>query len=114
MAPSVFELSLAAVAAAAGFVYYRYSGSEDVEESSRPDTAGEKTETEDTVPFAMNSAAPSSGLPPAKNDPFTLEQLKPYNGSDVSKPIYVSIKGKPITVSRYYYSSWRYGVRNCL
>lgn len=32
-------------------------------------------------------------LPPPKDDPFTLEQLKQFDGSDASKPIYVSIKG---------------------
>ena len=32
-------------------------------------------------------------LAPPKDDPFTTEQLKQYNGSDPSKPIYVAIKG---------------------
>lgn len=37
--------------------------------------------------------APSEDLAPPKDDPFTLEQLKEYDGSDPSKPIYLSIKG---------------------
>lgn len=36
---------------------------------------------------------PREDLQPPKNDPITLEQLKEFDGSDPSKPIYVSIKG---------------------
>jgi len=32
-------------------------------------------------------------LHPPKDTPFTLEQLKAFDGSDEDKPIYVSIKG---------------------
>ena len=32
-------------------------------------------------------------LAPPKDDPFTTEELKQYDGSDTSKPIYVAIKG---------------------
>jgi membrane-associated progesterone receptor component len=37
--------------------------------------------------------APRDDLAPPKDDPFTLNQLKEFDGSDLSKPIYVSIKG---------------------
>jgi membrane-associated progesterone receptor component len=33
-------------------------------------------------------------LDPPKNDPFTQEQLKAYDGTDAGKPVYVAIKGK--------------------
>jgi len=36
---------------------------------------------------------PRDDLDPPKDDPFTLDQLKQFDGSDNSKPIYVSIKG---------------------
>lgn len=36
---------------------------------------------------------PSGDLAPPKDDPFTVEQLKAFDGSDPSKPIYVAIKG---------------------
>ena len=36
---------------------------------------------------------PKSDLAPPKDDPFTVEQLKQYDGTDPSKPIYVAIKG---------------------
>lgn len=32
-------------------------------------------------------------LDPPKNDPFTQDQLKAYDGTDASKPVYVAIKG---------------------
>jgi membrane-associated progesterone receptor component len=32
-------------------------------------------------------------LAPPKDDPYTAEQLKQYDGSDPSKPIFVAIKG---------------------
>jgi membrane-associated progesterone receptor component len=35
--------------------------------------------------------APRTDLPPPKDDPFTVEQLKQYDGSN--GPIYVAIKG---------------------
>ncbi|THV06998.1 cytochrome b5 [Dendrothele bispora CBS 962.96] len=43
--------------------------------------------------------APRTDLLPPKDDPFTLEQLKAYDGSDPSKPIYVSIKGTVFDVT---------------
>ncbi|KAJ6594924.1 progesterone binding protein [Mycena capillaripes] len=43
--------------------------------------------------------APREDLAPPKDDPFTLAQLKEYDGSDPSKPIYVSIKGTVFDVS---------------
>ena len=32
-------------------------------------------------------------LAPPKDDPYTTEQLKQYDGSDSAKPIFVAIKG---------------------
>ncbi|KAK7014397.1 putative steroid-binding protein 3 [Favolaschia claudopus] len=43
--------------------------------------------------------APRDDLAPPKDDPFTLVQLKEFDGSDSSKPIYVSIKGTVFDVS---------------
>ena len=36
---------------------------------------------------------PKVDLAPPKDDPFTTEALKAYDGTDPSKPIYVAIKG---------------------
>ena len=36
---------------------------------------------------------PRMDLAPPKDDPFTTEQLKEFDGTDLSKPIYVAIKG---------------------
>ncbi|KAJ6480478.1 cytochrome b5 [Mycena vitilis] len=43
--------------------------------------------------------APRDDLAPPKDDPFKLAQLKEFDGSDPSKPIYVSIKGTVFDVS---------------
>jgi predicted heme/steroid binding protein len=37
---------------------------------------------------------PKDDLLPPKDDAFTTEELKAYDGSDPSKPIYVAIKGE--------------------
>lgn len=44
--------------------------------------------------------APRGDLDPPKNDPFTLSQLSQFDGSDPTKPIYVSIKGKNLFKAR--------------
>jgi membrane-associated progesterone receptor component len=48
------------------------------------------------------SGEPSNtvNLPPPKDDPFTLEELKKFDGSDEGKPIYVSLKGARFTTDR--------------
>lgn len=43
---------------------------------------------------------PRDDLDPPKDDPITLEELNQYDGSDPSKPIYVSIKGDVFDVTR--------------
>ena len=52
----------------------------------------EKNEKSEEEPKTIMQP-PRTDLDPPKNDPFTLEQLKEFDGSDPSKPIYVSIKG---------------------
>ncbi|KAJ8494580.1 hypothetical protein ONZ45_g9723 [Pleurotus djamor] len=42
---------------------------------------------------------PKTDLAPPKDDPITLEELKQFDGSDESKPIYVAIKGTVFDVS---------------
>ncbi|KAI0779605.1 progesterone binding protein [Fomes fomentarius] len=43
---------------------------------------------------------PNTDLAPPRDDPFTLEQLKQFDGSDPSRPIYVAIKGTIFDVTR--------------
>ncbi|TBU24661.1 progesterone binding protein [Dichomitus squalens] len=43
---------------------------------------------------------PRTDIAPAKDDPFTVEQLKQFDGTDLSKPIYVAIKGTVFDVTR--------------
>ncbi|KAJ7171453.1 progesterone binding protein [Mycena filopes] len=42
---------------------------------------------------------PRDDLAPPKHDPFTLAELQEFDGSDASKPIYVSIKGTVFDVT---------------
>ncbi|KZS98649.1 progesterone binding protein [Sistotremastrum niveocremeum HHB9708] len=42
---------------------------------------------------------PASSLPPPKDDPYTLAALKEFDGSNPSKPIFVSIKGTVFDVT---------------
>lgn len=49
-------------------------------------------DSEKTEPKSVMQPA-RDDLSPPKDDPITLEQLKQYDGSDSSKPIYVAIKG---------------------
>jgi hypothetical protein len=44
-------------------------------------------------PLKSIMSAPRDDLAPPKDDPYTAEQLKAYDGSDPEKPIYVAIKG---------------------
>ncbi|KAF8149347.1 cytochrome b5 [Crassisporium funariophilum] len=44
-------------------------------------------------PLKTIMQAPKTDLAPPKDDPFTTEQLKQYDGTDPSKPILVAIKG---------------------
>lgn len=52
---------------------------------------GEKTEKKSSI-----MQPERTDLDPPKNDPFTQEQLKAYDGSDPSKPVYVAIKGSSV------------------
>ncbi|KAF9510978.1 hypothetical protein BS47DRAFT_1373199 [Hydnum rufescens UP504] len=44
-------------------------------------------------------SSPRTDLAPPKNQPFTLNELKGYDGSITGKPIYVSIKGTVFDVT---------------
>ncbi|KAJ6573150.1 cytochrome b5 [Mycena vulgaris] len=65
--------------------------------SAPPSTPASSPEEEKPVKSIMQAA--KDDLAPPKDDPFTLAQLKEFDGSDSSKPIYVSIKGTVFDVS---------------
>ena len=44
-------------------------------------------------PLKSIMSAPRDDLAPPKDDPYTPEELKEYDGSTPGKPIYVAIKG---------------------
>lgn len=58
-----------------------------------PQPAPAPAETDPKKPLKSIMQAPRDDLVPPKDDPYTTEELKQYDGSDASKPIYVAIKG---------------------
>lgn len=59
--------------------------------TAKPTSApqGDKAEKKNTTMMQPER----TDLDPPKDDPFTQEQLKAYDGTDASKPVYVAIKG---------------------
>jgi len=71
------------------FIYHRHFY---LPVNQQPANHGSST-TDNNKPLKSIMQAPRDDLAPPKDDPFTLEQLKQYDGSDPAKPIYVAIKG---------------------
>ncbi|KAG6335685.1 hypothetical protein ID866_3391, partial [Astraeus odoratus] len=61
----------------------------------RPTSTVTTTQTDEKKSLKTIMQPPRDDLDPPKNDPITLEELKQYDGSDPTRPIYVSIKGSP-------------------
>jgi membrane-associated progesterone receptor component len=57
--------------------------------AARPALQGNKDEKKNTTMMQPER----TDLDPPKDDPFTQEQLRAYDGTDASKPVYVAIKG---------------------
>ena len=74
------------------FFYHRYLSGSSTPATTRSEEAYSKDK-----PLKTIMQPPREDLAPPKDDPFTLEQLKEFDGSDASKPIYVAIKGKIFT-----------------
>ena len=59
--------------------------------STRPEQAPAEKDPKKKLKTVMQPPRPD--LAPPKDDPFTTEQLKQFDGTDPTKPIYVAIKG---------------------
>ncbi|SRR6266403_357444 len=70
-------------------LYHRLTADTSPTENPKPAPRGDKVENKNTSIMQPEQ----TDLDPPKDDPFTQEQLKAYNGTDPSKPIYVAIKG---------------------
>ncbi|KAG8932473.1 hypothetical protein FRC02_001097 [Tulasnella sp. 418] len=65
---------------------------------SRPTRApGGQTDEANSQTSVMSP--PRNDLNPPKTDPFTLEELRQYDGTEADRPIYVSLKGTVFDVS---------------
>ena len=71
--------------------------------SATPKAMASANEKKDEEPKTLMQP-PREDLQLPKDDPITLEQLKEFDGSDPSKPIYVSIKGTTLLTVVY---PWR-------
>ena len=82
-----YEL-LAAAALSIPVIYLGYSAL--FSPASTTHQEAEQTEEKEEKKIMQ---AERTDLAPPKDDPWTQEQLKEFNGSDLNKPIYVAIKG---------------------
>jgi hypothetical protein len=76
------------------YFFFRTYGSSSATSTSSSETGRttqeEQTNGEETKTIMQPTR---DDLLPPKDDPFTLDELKAFDGKDSSKPIYVSIKG---------------------
>lgn len=82
---------IAALLAIPAIVIYRIAFSTRTTTSSNQEPTETEKKTEEESKTIMQPAR--DDLQPPKDDPWTLQQLKEFDGSDPSKPIYVAIKG---------------------
>jgi len=80
-------------------VLYIYSGNNSSKSEGETDTDPEADNDADMSSNLIPSTNNVVPLPPPKDDPFTLDQLKEFDGTDSAKPIYISIKGTVYDVS---------------
>ncbi|KAI6021517.1 cytochrome b5 [Pisolithus microcarpus] len=71
-----------------------------VQSPSSGTSAATTTETDEDKSLKTIMQPPRDDLDPPKCDPITLKELEEYDGSDPSRPIYVSIKGDVFDVTR--------------
>ncbi|KAG8895205.1 hypothetical protein FRC01_012509, partial [Tulasnella sp. 417] len=79
--PQVLVALAIAIPAAIAFQYFTTSGQTAVR------SAHQQYPSNQTI-----MSPPKEDLPPPKSDPFTLDELTRFNGTDESLPIYVSIR----------------------
>lgn len=82
---------IAALLAIPAILIYRIAFSTRTTTSSNQEHTETEKKTEEESKTIMQPAR--DDLQPPKDDPWTLQQLKEFDGSDPSKPIYVAIKG---------------------
>lgn len=75
-----------------GILFLRFTGTTPRNDTPTRATATARTYGRNGTTTIMS--APRDDLEPPRSDPFTLEELKRFDGTDPSLPIYVSIKGE--------------------
>ncbi|KAJ3561113.1 hypothetical protein NP233_g10393 [Leucocoprinus birnbaumii] len=93
MFPNSYITYVLVISIPAVFLFYRHS------KFSSPPLSPKITAEDTSKPAKSIMQPPREDLAPPKDDPFTTEELRQYDGSDPSKPIYVAIKGDIFDVS---------------
>ncbi len=78
------------LAVPAFYLYHRITSSETTSAST---SSMDSSKSDDEKPKTIMQPA-RIDLDPPKDDPFTVEQLKEFDGSNAEKPVYVAIKGE--------------------
>ncbi|PSS06864.1 hypothetical protein PHLCEN_2v3522 [Hermanssonia centrifuga] len=84
------------LAVPAFYLYHRITSSETTSAST---SSMDSSKSDDEKPKTIMQPA-RIDLDPPKDDPFTVEQLKEFDGSNAEKPVYVAIKGTVFDVTR--------------
>lgn len=75
----------------AAYLLYRHYSSK---RRASPTAAVAPAEADTKKPLKSIMQSARTDLAPPKDDPITTEELKQFDGSDSTKPIYVAIKGE--------------------
>ena len=92
---STFVSLLAALIpfAAIAYQFYNPPSVASIDETNEAEKKEAEAEQPEEKPKSIMQP-PRTDLAPPKDDPFTLDQLKEFDGSNADKPIYVAIKGE--------------------
>ena len=88
---TLYELVYALLLVVPAYYLYRRASGPAAPAETNDQTLGDEKPAEEPKTIMQPAR---TDLDPPKEDPFTLEQLKEFDGSDPSKPLYVSIKGQ--------------------
>lgn len=78
-------------------LFQHFTDTDTVTEPERSAPVGKsKSSSQENSTSATKMMQPArTDLPPPKDDPFTQEDLKAFDGTNPDQPIYVAIKGAP-------------------
>jgi membrane-associated progesterone receptor component len=90
LSPQIYYVYALIFLVPALFLYLSYLHFRPSSQTQSPPIEPERKQT----PLKTIMQAARDDLAPPKEDPFTVEELKEFDGSDPEKPVYVAIKGE--------------------